>query len=316
MAAHMGQFVRKLPNILPLFSRHAVTKVRGPGFCINHQCIKLVHSNPAEAVRQYQLMAAVCLERYPVVSNQLDEVEREYQDLIDQEELEESYLSEHEIKVAHEIDLLERKKKGLMDEEGAEVADMSTLEAEDKAKAELESFEAANTITEADKKNDVRSLDRQLHDRLVLLTKCKLGKDKVWMMPQGNWKEGESLQETAERVLRAHSNSDNLEFKVMNRIPCGFFKYKFPKAVQEESGKVGAKVFFMKARHIEGDFQLNKDMADDYVWVTRNELDKYVVPSYGHEVKKFVANLLIELPIQDIEEELPRDTPSAMGSSN
>ncbi len=61
-----------------------------------------MHSNPAETARQYQLMAAVCLERFPVITNHLDETEKEFQDLIESEEFEESYLSEHEIRVNHE----------------------------------------------------------------------------------------------------------------------------------------------------------------------------------------------------------------------
>ena len=48
-------------------------------------------------------MSAVCLERYPIISNELDEVQKRYQEMVDQEESERSYLSEHEIQVAHEM---------------------------------------------------------------------------------------------------------------------------------------------------------------------------------------------------------------------
>ena len=50
-------------------------------------------------------------------------------------------------------------------------------------------------VTDADHKNDVHSLERKLDDKLILLVKCKTGDDTHWMMPQGNWQEGESLQE-------------------------------------------------------------------------------------------------------------------------
>ena len=75
-----------------------------------------------------------------------------------------------------------------------------------------------------------------------------------------------------------------------------------------------SQVFFMKARYVEGDFEPNKDMAEDYVWVTRDELDKYVNQSYGHELKKFVMNLSLEPHIEDFE--LPTYEPAAVGSKN
>ena len=48
-------------------------------------------------------MSAVCVERFPVISEDLHDLPRDYQDLIDQEEYEQSYLSLHEIAVAKEM---------------------------------------------------------------------------------------------------------------------------------------------------------------------------------------------------------------------
>ena len=55
-------------------------------------------------------------------------------------------------------------------------------------------------LTEADQKNDVHSLERKLDDKLILLVNCKIGDDVHWMMPQGNWQEGESLKEVINQL--------------------------------------------------------------------------------------------------------------------
>lgn len=52
-----------------------------------------------------------------------------------------------------------------------------------------------NHFTEADKKGDKYSTDRCLQKHLVLVTPHKLGKDVKTLLPQGLWKEGETLRQ-------------------------------------------------------------------------------------------------------------------------
>lgn len=62
-------------------------------------------------------------------------------------------------------------------------------------------------------------------------------------------------------------------------------------------------VFFFKAKYTEGDFQLNKNLADDHMWVTRDELDQYLNQSYAHKVKKFLFPLRITEPTSSMSAE-------------
>lgn len=62
---------------------------------------------------------------------------------------------------------------------------------------------------EADKKNDRTSLHRKLDRNLVLLVKEKLGDEDVWMLPQAEWRPGETLRGTAERTLATLSGESS-----------------------------------------------------------------------------------------------------------
>ena len=50
-------------------------------------------------------------------------------------------------------------------------------------------------LTESDEKNDLRSTDRKLDRRLVLLVKQKLGSGQHWVMPMGVHSHGESMRQ-------------------------------------------------------------------------------------------------------------------------
>ena len=52
-----------------------------------------------------------------------------------------------------------------------------------------------NKITTAPSDTDVRNPNRRMREPLVLITKQKLGKDHVWMLPVKEWVEGETLRE-------------------------------------------------------------------------------------------------------------------------
>lgn len=60
---------------------------------------------------------------------------------------------------------------------------------------ELVKFQFANRLTDADKKNDLKSLERKLDQHLVLVTQQEVGKKKHFLLPQGIRQEGESLRQ-------------------------------------------------------------------------------------------------------------------------
>lgn len=44
-------------------------------------------------------------------------------------------------------------------------------------------------------------MERCLADSLILLAEQQVGDEKLWLLPQTQWQEGETLRQTAERAL-------------------------------------------------------------------------------------------------------------------
>ncbi|KAJ6662783.1 hypothetical protein lerEdw1_010987 [Lerista edwardsae] len=204
-------------------------------------------------------------------------------------EVEKSLYSDHEIRCLAEERRLRRRKDKYDDEDddlGKEIVLAQDLE--ERWEQKLRKFNLASRITDADRSNDQTSLNRKLDQNLLLLVKQKVGDNEIWLLPQAEWQEGETLRATAERALVSLSGS-RASAKFLGNVPCGVYKYKFPKAVQTESG-VGAKVFFFKALLQGHHLPLTKEKVD-YVWVSKGELADYLRPEYHSQVTRFVVDL-------------------------
>lgn len=122
--------------------------------------------------------------------------------------------------------------------------------------------------TAADQINDVKSTDRKLENTLVLLTEQQIGTKQHFILPQGKRNEGETLRQTAERVLKTScGNSLNVHF--WGNAPIAFYKYNYP---TEQNESIGAKIFFFRAIYNSGnvDQKLCK-----FEWLDKDEaLDK------------------------------------------
>nr|XP_060611152.1 large ribosomal subunit protein mL46 [Anolis sagrei ordinatus] len=238
---------------------------------------------------RWRLFGALCLQRLPLLSQALGPQEEEMAGLVQQIEVEKSLYSDHEIRCLAEEERLRRRKDQNEDEEdepGKEIVLAQDLE--DAWEQKLRSFKPASRTTDADKNNDRTSLSRKLDQSLLLLVKQKLGDQEIWLLPQTEWKDGETLRATAERALLALSGSP-AGAKFLGNAPCGVYKYKFPKAVRIE-GNVGAKVFFFKAFLQDGHLPLEKEKTD-YVWVSKGELADYLKPEYHSQVTRFLVDL-------------------------
>ncbi len=55
--------------------------------------------------------------------------------------------------------------------------------------------------------------------------------------------EGETLRRTAERAILEHCGQ-KLEVRVLGNAPWAVYKYKYPKKIQEQTGKTGEKVSY------------------------------------------------------------------------
>lgn len=151
------------------------------------------------------------------------------------------------------------------------------------AQDELSKFEAAPRETEDDKKNNVKSLNRKLDDTLVFLSEQKLGKDSIMLLPQGKWNEGESLRQTAERIVSEKCGSD-LKVHFYGNAPIGFYRYKYPSTERKET--VGAKVFFFRAVYKGGNVI---DPKQNYMWINEEEMKGKVKDIYYDAVRQFLC---------------------------
>lgn len=186
-------------------------------------------------------------------------------------EFENSMKSDYEIR--HERDLLmaEKLKKGDVELDLDESVKQTAQDLKDAYKEELKKFQLASRTTEADAKSDKKSLERSLEQTLILLVEQKVGTQKHFLLPQGLHNDGETLRETAERVVKEQCD---LPVQVYGNSPVGFYKYKYPS--DQRKNAVGAKIFFYRA--VLNDTQ-SQPKATSYEWLTKSEIVAKKLPS-------------------------------------
>ncbi|KAF9355123.1 54S ribosomal protein L17 mitochondrial [Mortierella sp. AD094] len=145
-------------------------------------------------------------------------------------------------------------------------------------------------ITEADRKNDVKSLERALQRTLYLIVK-KPREQHAWQFPQGGVRAVENLQEAAGRELQEECGG-NMDLWFVGRVPIGHYSYSHPKNFKTESDTPvkGTKVFFMKAHIFAGQVQVDNKEIVDFAWVTKQEMKDYVSPDYYEAVKDMLSD--------------------------
>lgn len=232
-------------------------------------------------------MSAVCLERKPIITRELNEIEHKVQDLMNQIELENSMKSDHELRcIADNLRAQKMKEKSLNIDMIDDALQQTGQDFVDQGLNELKKFSPASRITKADKENDNKSTQRKLDRHLVLLLNETLGDKSHWVMPFGKHIQGETMRQTAERVLAEKLNKKILA-KFYGNAPCGFYKYKYPKSLQAESNIIGAKVFFFKAQYLDGDIE---DKALKFTWASREELPQFLLEEYNKNVGMFLID--------------------------
>nr|XP_056722077.1 39S ribosomal protein L46, mitochondrial [Euleptes europaea] len=242
---------------------------------------------PAAAGSRWRLLGALCLQRPPRVTQAATPFEEDMAELVEQMDMEKSLYSDHEIRCLEEEERLQRRKEKYEDDDGGKEI-MLAQDLEDAWEQKLRKFSPAPRITDADRDGDPTSLNRKLDRNLLLLVKQKVGNKEIWLLPQAEWQDGETLRATAQRALVALTGS-HWETKFLGNAPCGFYKYKFPRVVQTEAS-VGAKVFFFKALLQQGQPPVPKGKLD-HVWVSKEELADYLKPEYHAQVARFFVDV-------------------------
>lgn len=198
-------------------------------------------------------------------------------------EFEESLKSDHELRLEKDKMQAILLKKGEIEMDlDTEASKQTAQDLEDLYIDELAKFNLSPRVTEADKKNDKQSLNRQLASTLYLMIEQKLGEEKHLLLPQGKRLDGETMRQTAERVLREQAG-DSLNVFFYGNAPCGFYKYKYPKEYRNES--VGAKIFFFRSAYQAG---LIDKKAVKYQWLNNDEMSSITNPKYYHNVSHFL----------------------------
>ncbi|KPJ11188.1 39S ribosomal protein L46, mitochondrial [Papilio machaon] len=211
---------------------------------------------------QWEIITGVCVERLPVVTPPLNDIQKKYKEFLWTIEVEKSLKSDHEIR--HENDKIQAEllKSDSHDVDLDAVSKITAQDLEDAATEELSQFKFGSIETEADKKGDRTTTDRCLQRHLVLVAPVK-------------W--------TAERVLEEHCGKD-LKVQFLSNAPCGFYKYKYPQGSRTDDC-IGAKVFFYYANY-QGGAVDGKEKK--FNWLTRNELKELLPPKYNKSVQEFL----------------------------
>lgn len=198
-------------------------------------------------------------------------------------EFEQSLRSDFEMREQKDRMIAELQSKGKLDVDMDQAVQQTAQDLKDAWKEELAHFQLNDRQTDADRRADTTSLSRRLEDTLVLLVEHKLGTDSHMLLPQGKRVGGETMRQTAERVLHEHVGPQQMQVTFYGNAPCGFYKYKYPKS--ERSDAVGAKVFFYRAALKAGNVEAKKSTFE---WLAKNELVAKLKPAYAATVTQLI----------------------------
>jgi len=251
---------------------------------------------PEPSNLKWDLVSAVCLERKPLVTPPLTDFEKSMVSMLKEKEFEESMFNDHEMRHRQDLERAERKKRGDVDLEVDNTNLVTAHDVEDAWKKDAEDFTAAPRLTEADKKNDVRSTQRKLDETLRLLVKVKIGDEEHWRIPRTVRRDGESMRQAADRAVKEKCG-DKVKVNILGNAPWSFYKFKYPKKYQEQEERVGAKVFVFKG-YLTNDkpVELKNDPSlVDFQWATLDEMEENLG---GHRVGRKTLNAM-EVMIPD-----------------
>lgn len=196
-------------------------------------------------------------------------------------EFEKSYKSDFEIRDEKDKLITQLTQKGNLDDVESALQ-QTAQDLKDAWRDEFQKFQLNSRVTEADRKNDVKSTNRKLEETLILLVEQKLGNQKHMLLPQGKRQDGETMRQAAERVLKDNCG-DDVEVMFYGNAPCGFYKWKYPSDQRGEC--VGAKVFFYRSAYKKG---LINEKQSKFEWLDKEELQGKLQRQYAESVSQFV----------------------------
>ncbi|OQR80285.1 39S ribosomal protein L46 [Tropilaelaps mercedesae] len=235
----------------------------------------------ARTASTWQIAAGAVLERPAIIVRPFNALEMAYVDLLGELETEQSLLSDHELKVKEEEEQI-RSRSG-KPASGAPLRVKLTGDFVKEWTAELEAFR--NKYPYKPSNLGLNDVNRHIDQALTLLVKQKLGPQEHWLFPQTNHVEGETLRQTAERAVK-ECFGGSVSTRSIGNAPIALHKYKYPKALQQQSGKEGVKVFFMKMLYNSGKPVLNEAFGSDMIWATHHEMLEHLPSALKKSVRK------------------------------
>lgn len=220
-----------------------------------------------------RLFTSVCIERMPVITSDMNDLEKRYSHLINEINIRKSYLSNHELR--HLKDL-ERAKKKKSSEEESDLVIETALDYEEKCLKELKKlqFSERNLASDFDLKksksdannSQLQNVDYILDKKLILLVNDPA--TSTWQLPFVEWTNKDaSLKNTAERTI---SNlNENLAVDFMGKAPVGFYK------INSDDQKTVNKFYFFKAQYKSGAQFLALSKLD-FVWIRKEEIKQFI----------------------------------------
>lgn len=140
--------------------------------------------------------------------------------------------------------------------------------------------------TEADRAQDLKSLERQLSKTLYMVVQDKLG----WKLPTFGYKLGqeEPLHSYAEAGIRSQSASD-VNLYTVSKSPVHVLKYNDKQQLTQD--EPASKEYVIKSHIVAGEFLLAKTAGfKDYLWLTKQELKQYLPAPYFEEIEFLLAD--------------------------
>lgn len=254
----MSSYLSKKPNLVMNYVlRKIKTKVdrlpsQGP--------------DPASAYKHgWRLASAAMLERYPIILPELHPFEEEYkigkfiyEQARSKPMPKEAFLTER--------DRIEGRTEPSFDDP---IADQ---------------YVPGPRITEADKTNDIRSLDRALAERLYFVVKSE--KSDRYRFPQVMVDDNEvSMVDFAKRALRAVTIPESRpKIHFIAPRPACHLEHIFPVAYQQKYDVYGVKIFFYRAILLKGSIDDVRN-AKDYAWAKDSELREMLGEEYFNAIQ-------------------------------
>ncbi|XP_076674519.1 mitochondrial ribosomal protein L46 isoform X2 [Andrena cerasifolii] len=239
-----------------------------------------------ETVEKWDLLSAVCLERHPIITKPMQDIETRFQETLKQIEFENSLLSDFEIQMKKEVDQKQKQKQKsewmLTDSDTDIVSNQTKQDFLDSSEQELTKFKFAPRISEAEENSRSLSLKDKLDKHLILLVEQKVGNADLWIPPQSVRKQRETMIHTAYRTVQELCGN-NIKVKFYGSAPIGFYQYKYPKDIRDK-GRDGAKIFYFLAKYISGEISPHVK----YCWLDREALKNTVHPNIYTSLSQFL----------------------------